>query len=166
VSATPPREYCFTRLLTNPCNCMDSIFSRHLITPVNCAASVTFTLFVMVHAMDLLPSPRLPLPFPSPSTEHAHHALAGCSAFTGCAAFHQSTSSLLPHISSACTYSRLFRSFHLTKHTHRPSIYFHRAAPSTSNFTNASEYACCAVCGVLIWSVLCNLSLPVKNFFS
>ena len=50
------QEYFFPLHLANPRNCVDSIFSSISQLPLNCVASVSSTLFVMVNAMDHLPS--------------------------------------------------------------------------------------------------------------
>ena len=50
--------------LANSGNLVVAIVSHHLATPLNCMPSVSWTLFIMVHAMDLLLPPSSPLIFP------------------------------------------------------------------------------------------------------
>ena len=102
-------------------------------------------------------------PLPSPSICLSHHCLDRWSASTACAAFHLSTSSLLPAISSTHTHDRFSQCFHLSKSVHRIYIYFRRATASTSNSSDSSS---CAVLGILIAPVPCTPSYWVKNIFS
>jgi len=100
-------EYFISLHLANPRNCVDL---RH---------SQLFLLWSMQWITSLLPFLTLSFSLhPGFSS-----LLDGWSAGTGCAAFHLSTTSLVPTISSACTLDRFSQSFHLTKFIHRPSIY-------------------------------------------
>jgi len=151
------QKYLFPLHHVNPHNCVDSIFSLHLQTPLHCVALVSATVLVAVHAMDLLPSP-----LSSPQCV-SNHGLDGWSVGTRCVAFHISTSFLHLTIFSACTHDHLSQPFHLTKYIHCPSIYLRPATASTSNSSNFSYSSTCVVLGIQISQAPYLPSLLVKN---
>ena len=96
-------------------------------------------------------------PFPSFFPPHLFdHCLNWWSAGTGCAALHLSTTFLHPAISSSRTHDHFYKSFHLIKFIHLPSIYVRPTTVSTSNSSNSSSGL---VLGIPISRVPCTPSL-------